>query len=219
MKLKPSSPSSRLRSGGISRSLLTAAVLAGPPVMTAQAAIIYSGIQNLLVGPPFPGGAPQRTINIDNAGPAEFTLVASATQGKVGTIYSLSLSIDVSSTFDFVGNTGLSLLGASNSIGAGSAFSLLSNVTVSTTAGWAGGTSGYFGFRFNPTGSQPLYGWALLTISSARSGMTLVDWAYDNSGASINATVRVPEPGLAMLALAGITGAGFRRRRAVAISI
>ncbi len=194
MNLNSSKPPSRFRSGGLTRSLVTAAVLAGPAVMTAQAEIIYSGGQNRSSG----------SINIDNAGEAEFSLVSSSTVSKAGTFYTHSLSIAAASSFDFGATTvqlpggstamNLSLLGASSSIGAGRTFSLLSTAPIAATgslSGWPGGTGGYFGFRFNPSGSQVLYGWGYLRLSSGLSSMTLVDWAYEDSGAAI--VVGAPE--------------------------
>ncbi|ADE53165.1 hypothetical protein [Coraliomargarita akajimensis] len=78
-------------------------------------------------------------------------------------------------------------------------------------SGWTSGVSGYFGFRFDSGGTK--YGWAQATVT-ANSGVTITEWAYEDSGASIEVGV-VPEPagaatGLGLLALGA---AGVRRWR------
>ena len=75
------------------------------------------------------------------------------------------------------------------------------------------GTPGYLGFAFQPVVGGPThYGWMQVTINNTGAG-TIRDWAYDDeAGAAIEAGA-VPEPGRALLLLAGLCGAGLRRRR------
>ena len=75
------------------------------------------------------------------------------------------------------------------------------------------GTTGFVGLRFAISGSTH-YGWARFTYDDATTGnITLHDFAYENvAGANILAGA-VPEPGSALLALAGLAGATLRRRR------
>jgi hypothetical protein len=78
---------------------------------------------------------------------------------------------------------------------------------------WNAGSDGYFGYRFNPSGSQEVYGWAHVVISPDRTLMTLVDWAYENTGAPINAGA-IPEPTTSLLLAVSLTVAALWRRRA-----
>jgi hypothetical protein len=88
------------------------------------------------------------------------------------------------------------------------------NTTWETTTGF----EGYLGYKFlNIAGTTTYYGWAHVKYnawqsSSVPGGGTVLEWAYENTGAPIQ--VPVPEPtGLALLALGG---AGILARRRVA---
>lgn len=78
------------------------------------------------------------------------------------------------------------------------------------------GTTGFVGLQFRVAG-QMHYGWARFTYDDATTGnLTLHDFAYENvAGTSINAGA-IPEPGNALLALAGLGGVALRRRRQAA---
>ena len=77
------------------------------------------------------------------------------------------------------------------------------------------GSTSYIGFQFNPTGTQTVYGYigVQLTTPDTNGTLTVVNSAYDDTGAAIAAgdTGVVPEPtGLALLALGA---AGLLRRK------
>lgn len=86
---------------------------------------------------------------------------------------------------------------------------------------WASNATGFAGIQFQ-IGANTHYGWIRLKwTDSADAGpdpntVTVMDWAYNNTpNASILAgdTGAVPEPGRALLALAGAGAAFLRRRR------
>jgi hypothetical protein len=76
------------------------------------------------------------------------------------------------------------------------------------------GSEGYIGFRFtNDASAGPYYGWMRATFTNNSSGGVIHDWAYENTGSSITVG-SVPEPSRAMLLFVGfVTLISCRRRR------
>ncbi len=97
--------------------------------------------------------------------------------------------------------------------------------------GWAPGAFGFAGFEFETSGHNTDYGWIRLEYTLGSNGLadgvTVEDWAYDNTGASIQAGQistgsSTPEPSTAAMGLlaAGAAGvAALRRRRKSASQI
>jgi hypothetical protein len=94
--------------------------------------------------------------------------------------------------------------------------------------GWAAGGIGFAAFEFVSTVSDNRdYGWVRLEYTSGASGlpnsMTVLSWAYDDTGASIIAgdtgsAPSAPEPSTAAMALLAAGAAGvvaLRRRRSL----
>ncbi len=79
---------------------------------------------------------------------------------------------------------------------------------------WVPGTTGYAGVQFDdPVTHQTNYGWVLITYGDDKS-VTLVNFAYDTTGAAILAGA-IPEPSSWALILAGgaFAAAACRKRR------
>ncbi|MSR18216.1 MAG: hypothetical protein EXS00_03445 [Phycisphaerales bacterium] len=100
-------------------------------------------------------------------------------------------------------------LAGGTAIGSASFFYGSSNATLGTLVGqWALNSTGIFGFKFL-NGATVNYGWARMTLGANTAARTIVDMAFEDSGAAIGAGV--PAPGaLALLGLAGLVGS--RRR-------
>ncbi len=117
------------------------------------------------------------------------------------------------------GSGGPSSLPFGTTIGETSDFVLNTTVVIdglgTTANGWSLNSLNYFGFRFNP-GSTPgvvRYGWGSIQVGASAGTRTLVDIAWEDSGASINVgqTADVPSP-LPLLG-AGAAFAWSRRLR------
>lgn len=83
-------------------------------------------------------------------------------------------------------------------------------------AEFTSGVSGFMGFQFDSEGT-PFFGWARVTFfegASPAAGVTVHEWAYDNTGNAIQVGA-VPEPAAAALGLGTLAlgAAGLRRMR------
>ena len=72
------------------------------------------------------------------------------------------------------------------------------------------GTEGYLGFRFTKNDlSGPFYGYMRLTLTANTPGALIHDWAWDDTGGFLT----IPEPDRALLIITGILTMSMRRRR------
>lgn len=111
-------------------------------------------------------------------------------------------------------SSGVSNLAAGTVISAASTY--VTGAISNTSAGagiWGGpNTTNIVGFKFVDSTSATRYGWMRIAIGANYGTRTLVDYAWENSGSSIQAGA-VPGPaGLAALAL-GAVGIRSRRRK------
>lgn len=75
------------------------------------------------------------------------------------------------------------------------------------------GSAGYIGFKFFTNGNDgPYYGWMEVVLANDGATGVIREWAYDDSGNSINIGL-VPEPSAIASLLLGAAVFGYRRRR------
>jgi hypothetical protein len=182
----------------------------------ADAAIVYSGIIDETIS--LDSGASSVTIPISGTSadfnlsfffgkpPGSLTLYTSDDEGLVSTAT----------------NHYLARIGVGDTVGSspasGTAYQSEPNVE------WTDFVSpgGYFGFDVQLTGGGTGYGYGLLNTSSNDQTITLVGYAYDNSGAPIvvSSQLSAPEPGTWTMMLIGVgfAGAVLRSRREAGLS-
>jgi len=198
----------------------------------AEAAIVYSGPENINVGYGSPGqlyinlvtkqvltghnGAslPGWDVNPFISSPNEFIYTPAAGE-LVRSASQPSTSGDIAKL-----TGGTTINGASPLVTATTGAFLNNN----TAGDWVGAGTGYVGFKISHAGvngGNPVFGWLQLSKTSTGTptadptGVTVVDWAYEDSGAAIAAgATGVPEPSCLALLAAGAMGVMVRRNRA-----
>jgi len=173
----------------------------------ANAAVVYSGIQNLSVPATFDG------------------LYLNMVAGNTGGLGSSTPGWDID-PWVTGGTWNLYNQGSSTQGGV----MLGGNLPIGTNIGAAGpwtqvaatpipaGNNVIMGIRlFNENTAAIHYGWARFSnvVNPAVAPMTIVDWAYESvAGAGIQAGAGIPTPGAASLLAIGAAGLAGRRRRA-----
>lgn len=218
--------SSRLRKSGLRRSLIGASAIGsmGAALQTANAKIVYSGIQNISTTTALvvdePDIKPVTLSSQSNKG-ADFNL-ESLHSSKGNDWHSLSSYprfdhftpiVDASRSF-FVGRLEKGDIIDSQRVFADENYSVVEIKSTALDSQWSDVNEGYFGYRFDALGWPPNYGWGRLTFSEDLKVMTLVDWAYEDTGAPIQAGAgQIPEPVTGLLLSASLAFAAFWRRR------
>ncbi|MFO1440415.1 MAG: PEP-CTERM sorting domain-containing protein [Verrucomicrobiaceae bacterium] len=185
---------------------------------SANAAVIYSGLQNIAIPTDYNG----IYINIDNGATSGSTILgwdinpffggaglgnssafqpARLASGNLDPILRLNMGDVVGAALTY--STGLG--------GSGDPVSYLGAAANQFQVG----SEGYLGFRFTTdTSSGPYYGWMRVVFTNNTSGGVIKDWAYEDSGTQITIS-GVPEPSRAVFVLLGLFGLLMRRRRAM----
>lgn len=193
------SNTNRFRRVGLSSApaiCLAASALTVGASADAQAEIISSG--------PLSQAAPVANVSI--AGADRFSISNETGLGK-GDSFRIALET-LSPDFQYVGaGTAVTLLPAGEVVDASDAFSddtpgRLVAGGEAIPSNWTGSGEAYFGFQFNPTGAQVLYGWARAQYDDNNGGkgggaasLTLLEVAYEDSGAAITTgAVATPAP-------------------------
>lgn len=174
-------------------------LLLGLLAATCPAAIVYSGLQNIPISSTFDS----TFVDVDAA-----TSGGGETAGWDIEAFFGGEAFGNSPAFQPVrestaNDSAILNLTPGITVGAGSTYAM-SYAGSATHIGsdpdqFQSGIAGYLGFRITPDGGgDPWYGWMQVIFSNTGAQGTIVDWAYDNSGAPI-AVAAVPEPSTAML--------------------
>ena len=161
--------------------------------------------------------------NIDGVGGDEVTLGNSSSTFEGNTYFYKYLTAPAGGFYVVSSSGNLLGLAAGQTIYTGGFTSSISSViyngSLANVANISSGVSTYIGFRFNPSGTEELFGWANVTLTNGDGFGTFVinEWAYDDSGSSIQTgqTSAVPEPATYALGLGALAlgAAGLRRMR------
>jgi hypothetical protein len=194
-------------------------------VSSASAAITYSGIQNIPIPSTFAGVS----ITLGRVSANVYTTDTSATNTS-GSSWDLNF---------FLGGAGIANAPTSQPVRESSAnLSFVHNLpettpvngtsVVSTLFGGSGfpnqhigagtnqftnATSGYLGFVLDADSSGPLFGWMKVTLDNSGAQGVIESWAFETAPNTPIAVGAVPEPGVTIFLLAGMTVAAVRRRR------
>ena len=191
-----------------------AAVATAAVAATSNAAIVYSGLLNIVVpatvdgvyvnvetgsyasSDPFPAGW--------DVNPYGTSTTAVSLFGATGGGYMRNPGAGTS--------TGRTNIAAGTNIGSASFFYGSSTATIGTLVGqWSANSSGIYGFKFLAADGLTHYGWMRLSIGANAATRTIVDYGFESTaGAAIAAGA--PAPGA--IALLGLAGLATRRRRA-----
>ena len=182
----------------------------------AQAATIYSGLQDFAIPLNFNGiyldldtgasaGASFAGWDVNmffgGAGIANGSDFQPARTGtaNLDAIITLSLGSTVDNSLNF--STGFGGSGNPNPhLGSG-------------TGQFGVGSEGYLGFKWTTNvGAGPFFGWMRVTLTNNTGAPMLHDWAYENAGAPIKVG-QTPEPGSGLLILTGTLAVALHRRR------
>ena len=158
----------------------------------AEAAVIRSGLQNVEVASPGPGGGNNfTTLNLvpgDGTSPTfdfgwangDAAQLREGQQGQLNFVTSSFLELNNFPTGETVGPLGS---GYPKYKSKGAAAFYGSDGAWTEGSDWSAGGSGYAGFRFLDANSQAHYGWMELTVpttSVASQKATLVQWAWES---------------------------------------
>jgi hypothetical protein len=186
-----------------------AAGAAAATAASADASIVYSGVQDLSIGQ-----FSSLNLNLDGDAYGDLLLKNYVFGGAsyMGATVNFFPGKLVSFT---AGYSYVSALTAGFSIDSASVgpsfFGSMAYGAANPNAQFNNATNAYLGLSF-ASGANLYYGWVRVSVNQAAGSFIVHDWAYESSGAGIAAGA-VPAPGALGLFAAGASGLGFLRGR------
>lgn len=194
-----------------------AGCVAAVPCSSARAAVVYSGVVNIVV----PADSTGVYLNVESGAHAgAFTPAPSGWDvniwgtsanslgffsGSTGTVYMRQPGIGAGSN---AANLALgTMIGSSASFGT----SPTATFNTNTQGYWKYGTTNILGFRFISDQGGFRFGWARVLVGADATSRAIVDYAYENTGGSLAAGV-VPGPGAIAVLAIGLVQSRRRRR-------
>ena len=131
-------------------------------------------------------------LDMDNNGTDDFELVKVTGPFEFGYIQAGGITPQTNAVM--TSTPDVAKLNTGDPINSGQSFDVVSNgnfilvsVFMTTVSGqWGGLTEGYMGVRFDSLGST-FYGWVRIGINANNTELTILDYAYQSNGGSINA--------------------------------
>ena len=182
---------------------------------SAQSAIIYSGLRNIVIPTTFDG----IYLDVDTGATSTSTITgwdvnfffggigiggSAAFQPARRVTGNLDTSMDTIRLFDLYDLIDDTLAFSIGETG--------SSDHLGSPGNFQDGVEGFLGFKFIQNNlSGPFYGYMRLTLTANTPGAMIHDWAWDNTGGTLQ--VSVPEPTRALLFALGLIALLCRRRR------
>jgi hypothetical protein len=187
-----------------------AAGAAAAAALSASGAIVYSGVQDIAI-------AQFSSLNLNIDGDAYGDLLLKNYVFGGGNYQGATVNFSPGKLMSFNANgfAYASALNAgvtvsSSSVGP-SFFGSMAYGGANPNAQFNNASNKYLGLSF-ASGANTYYGWVRVSLSNATGSFMVHDWAYENSGDSIQ-TGAVPAPGALGILAAGASGLGLLRGR------
>ncbi len=221
MSLNPTDPSNYNSTKKRVAYTLAAGAVAGSVASSADAAVIYSGVQNINIA-----HQSSYRLDLDQDGATDVELYNDVVFGGGANFQSLAVFYypgkavgftDAQSFYNYTSALNAGVIIDSAAASTGDAYQTLARASYPNTE-FDNSSNAFIGLEFPISGSLH-YGWVRVSLDVIAGTFVVHDWAYESDpGVGIEAgATGVPEPGTLGMLAAGAAGlASLRRRKSVA---